>query len=427
MGSITDLSLDGYPLLETKSAVIPEVMTIFRETDRRRFVRRLSERNALVWGPPSAHDAQDTETAVQYASEASKVSDRLNVMGFTMRRVRDSFESARLLALHRAQSSSALHELFRHNARLLEELTFDTYSAALRTIIHTRLQPPPLGDPHRDTSDPVVRHILTHFDDHLFEFLSQDIRVFLRLACNLVAPDSPIVQDLTDLIGAGYYDEDEPVCDNAIHELTSHPENSPCIILTEGSTDIAILRTALELLHPHLAGYYTFFDFRVSNARGGAAQLAAVVKAFVAVGIANRIIALFDNDTAARDARRSLDSVHLPSNMIVLHYPYLNALRNYPTVGPSGTSTMDINGLAASIEMYLGEDVLSMHGARVPIHWRSFNASIGAYHGEVMQKAQLLSAFQRKVDRCKQSTAAMESADWTGLRSILDAVFSAFT
>ena len=427
MGSITDLSLDGYPLLQTKSAVIPEVMTIFRETDRRRFVRKLSERNVLIWGEPTAHDTQETETAVQYVSEASKVADRLNVMGFTMRRVRDSFESGRLLALHRATSSFAVHELFRHNARLLQELTFDTYSAALHTIIRTRLLPPPLRDPHRDASDPVVRYLLTHFDDHLFEFLSPDVRVFLQLACDLVAPNSPIVQDLTDLVGAGYYDDDEPVCDNAIHELTSHPESSPCIILTEGSTDIAILRSALDLLYPHLAGYYTFFDFRASNARGGAAQLAAVVKAFVAVGIANRIIALFDNDTAARDARRSLHTVRLPPNMIILHYPYLDVLRNYPTVGPSGSSIMDINGLAASIEVYLGEDVLSMHGDKVPVHWKSFNENIGAYHGEVRKKAQLLSAFQRKVDRCKGSTAEMESADWTGLRSILHAIFSAFT
>ena len=426
MGSYTDLSVDGYPLLQTKSAVVPEAMTIFRESDRRRFRRNLSERNVLIWGQPSPDETDETETAVQYSSEACKVADRLNVMGFTMRRVRDSFESARLLALNRATSNLSYHELFRDQARLFQDLTFETYAAALQNIIHSRLLPPPLRDPNREPSDPVVRYVLTHFDDHVFEFLSSDVRVFVRLACDLVAPNSPIVQDITDLVGGGYYDEDEPVCDNAIRELTSHPESSPCIILTEGSTDIAILRSALDLLYPHLAGYYTFFDFRASNARGGAAQLAAVVKAFVAAGIANRVIALFDNDTAARDARRSLDSVALPSNVIVLHYPDLDVLRKYPTVGPSGPSTMDINGLAASIEMYLGGDVLTSYGDMVPIHWKSFNEGLGAYHGEVMKKTQLLSAFERKVERCKSNTAEMDAADWIGLRSILDAVFSAF-
>ena len=426
MGSITDLSVDGYPLLQTKSAVIPEVMTIFRETDRRLFVRNLSERNELIWGKPDTHLTDETETAVQYVSEAYKVADRLNVMGFTMRRVRDSFEPARLLALDRVASWLPSHPLFVDQSRFLQELTFDAYAAAVQNIIRSRYLPPPHEDPNRDTREPLVRYILDHFDDHVFEFLSSDVRVFLRLVCDLVGPNSAIVQDITDLVGGGYYDEDEPVCDDAIRELTSHPESSPCIILTEGSTDIAILRSALDLLYPHLVGYYTFFDFRTSNSRGGAGQLATVVKAFVAAGIANRVIALFDNDTAARDARRSLNSIPLPSNVVILHYPNLDLLRNYPTVGPSGASTMNINGLAASIEMYLGEDVLLTYGDLVPIHWKSFNETLGEYHGEVTKKDQLLSIFERKIERCRNNRAELDASDWSGLKSILHAVFSAF-
>ena len=123
MGSITDLSVDGYPLLQTNSAVIPEVMTIFRETDRRLFVRNLSERNELIWGKPDTHLTDETETAVQYVSEAYKVADLLNVMGFTMRRVRDSFEPARLLALDRVASWVPSHPLFVDQSRFLQELT----------------------------------------------------------------------------------------------------------------------------------------------------------------------------------------------------------------------------------------------------------------------------------------------------------------
>ena len=426
MGSITDLSVDGYPLLQTKSAVIPEVMTIFRETDRRIFVRNVSERNELIWGKPGTHLTDETETAVQYVADAYKVADRLNVMGFTMRRVRDSFEPARLFALDRVTSLVPSHPLFVDQSRLLQELTFDAYAAAVQNIVRSRHRPRPGEDPNRGTRDPLVRYILDNFDDHVFEFLSSDVRVFLRLACDLVGPNSAFVQDITDLVGGGYYDEDEPVCDNAIRELTSHPESSPCIILTEGSTDIAILRSALDLLYPHLVGYYTFFDFRTSNSRGGAGQLAAVVKAFVAAGIANRVIALFDNDTAARDARRSLHSIPLPPNVVVLHYPDLDLLCNYPTVGPSGASTMDINGLAASIEMYLGEDVLSTYGDLLPIHWKSFNETLYAYHGEVTKKDQLLSIFERKIERCRNNKVELDASDWSGLKSILHAVFSAF-
>ena len=87
---------------------------------------------------------------------------------------------------------------------------------------------------------------------------------------------------------------------------------------------------------------------------------------------------------------------------------------------------MDINGLAASIEMYLGQDVLATYGDRLPIHWKSFNEALGAYHGEVMSKNELRSIFERKIERCKNNTEDMNAADWTGLKSILHAVFSAF-
>jgi len=50
MGTYTDLTVAGYPLITSKSAVVPEVMTMFRESDRHVFVRQLSERNPLVWG-----------------------------------------------------------------------------------------------------------------------------------------------------------------------------------------------------------------------------------------------------------------------------------------------------------------------------------------------------------------------------------------
>ena len=49
MGSITEFSIDGYPLLETKSYAVDEVLAIFRESDKRVFDRKVSERNPIVW------------------------------------------------------------------------------------------------------------------------------------------------------------------------------------------------------------------------------------------------------------------------------------------------------------------------------------------------------------------------------------------
>jgi hypothetical protein len=95
-------------------------------------------------------------------------------------------------------------------------------------------------------------------------------------------------------------------------------ERSMKDILTEGVTDRRVLEASLKLLYPHLAEYYAFMDFDGANAPGGAGQLVNTVKAFAGAGIANRVIALFDNDTAARSALRGLEGVSLPSSMRVL-------------------------------------------------------------------------------------------------------------
>ena len=82
MGSYTELTVAGYPLITSKGAVIPEVMTVFRETDRRVFTRRVSERNPLVWGTPDP-DNQEIATAIEYSCMTHQAIHRLDVMGFS--------------------------------------------------------------------------------------------------------------------------------------------------------------------------------------------------------------------------------------------------------------------------------------------------------------------------------------------------------
>jgi hypothetical protein len=66
MGTYTEFEVNGYQLLTTKSAVVPEIMTVFQESDRREFSR-----------PIDAGDAEDVRTVVRYESTASRIIDRL--------------------------------------------------------------------------------------------------------------------------------------------------------------------------------------------------------------------------------------------------------------------------------------------------------------------------------------------------------------
>jgi len=53
MGTYTDFLVAGYPLINSKSAVVAEAMTVFRESDRRVLTRRCGDKNPLVWGMPT--------------------------------------------------------------------------------------------------------------------------------------------------------------------------------------------------------------------------------------------------------------------------------------------------------------------------------------------------------------------------------------
>ncbi|MFE4831464.1 hypothetical protein [Streptomyces sp. NPDC056672] len=208
---------------------------------------------------------------------------------------------------------------------------------------------------------------------------------------------------------------------------------TPLVVLTEGRSDVAILEPAFALLHPHLTDLVRFMDFAHRPA-GGAGPLAATLRTFAAAGIANRVVALFDNDTAGCDALRALRPDTLPANLRAVRYPDLELARRYPTIGPPTCDApggrrehADVNGAACSIELYLGIDVLAEGGGSLPpVQWRSFISGMDRYQGEIMGKAALQQAFQTKLRAASNSPTVMASQDWSGLQAIFAAVLTAF-
>jgi hypothetical protein len=198
------------------------------------------------------------------------------------------------------------------------------------------------------------------------------------------------------------------------------------VVLTEGSTDRWIIERSLGVLYPHLVDYFRFMDFEAARVAGGAGPLAGMVKAFVGAGIANRVVALFDNDTAGAAAIRSLSQIPIPPNIKVLQYPFLPLATTYPTLGPSGDVVMDVNGLACSIELYLGKDVLMSEGFLSPVQWKGFDEGLRRYQGEITNKARIQERFKAKLRDAERSTAPIQGQDWSGLSLILGQLITAF-
>jgi hypothetical protein len=116
----------------------------------------------------------------------------------------------------------------------------------------------------------------------------------------------------------------------------------------------------------------------------GTGSLVNFCKGLAAINVQNKIVIVLDNDTAGQDALQRLQNLKLPRNMRVLVLPYLDAFSSFTTVGPSGNSVEDVNGRAVAIECFLD---FSFGPREAPaIRWTSFNAGLGTYQGELVDK-----------------------------------------
>lgn len=160
--------------------------------------------------------------------------------------------------------------------------------------------------------------------------------------------------------------------------------------------------------------------------QGGVGHLMNVVKSFAGAGIENKIIALFDNDTAAYSTIESLKHIDIPSNIKVTHYPDIDLANHYPTYGPSGLTRENINRLAGSIELYFGVDVLKENGDLTPIQWKGYDERIGKYQGEILHKNELKTHFITKLKDCQNDQSRIIKEDWKEIDQIFKHLFTLF-
>ena len=103
----------------------------------------------------------------------------------------------------------------------------------------------------------------------------------------------------------------------------------PLVVVTEGTTDAEFLSAALAVLYPHLTDLVRFLDYE-RKPEGGLGAALRMVRAFDAAGIANRVVAVLDNDTAAADTLRGYRRTSLSDRIRVIQYPPLSLAFNLP-------------------------------------------------------------------------------------------------
>ncbi|MEY9860562.1 hypothetical protein ABH935_006199 [Catenulispora sp. GAS73] len=321
--------------------------------------------------PVDSDENDDDVPVIEFRASAGAVADRLDAMGVDADAVRAVLNEQFEEAGHDEEFLSALSDEYRAEVErsdtLLRTLDADTWIERFREAQADADADAAAADDRFRTGSRAW--LLSQVDDW-------DERFLLRLYL-LVMPDAQeVILDATALEQGGWVNDPAELASAALESMRDvAAAHSATVVLTEGRTDSEFLAVALGVLYPHLTDLIRFLDYE-QKPEGGAGALVRLVKAFAAAGIANRVVALFDNDAAALDALRSLNTADLPPSIRVMRYPDTALAADYPTLGPptveapqGSISRADVNGLAASVELYLGRDVLAgPTGELRPVH-----------------------------------------------------------
>jgi hypothetical protein len=192
------------------------------------------------------------------------------------------------------------------------------------------------------------------------------------LADNPTARNLPVQWAFNDVREGGWARREDFV-------RTVDPANR-FLIVTEGSSDAAILKKAFRLLRPHIADFFDFVDMEEGYPFSGTGNVYRFVQGLISIAVLNNVLVLFDNDAeGCANYARCLD-LNVPANMRIRKLPDLDVFERFTTVGPGGEHQANINGQAAAIECYLDLP------ADACVRWTSFVDKADCYQGELIGK-----------------------------------------
>jgi len=359
-----------------------------------------------------------------YRTTVERARTRLEILGCSEKKLREYFERG----LHYKQMYYSEYDDIGSESNYYKHLNYEKYSAALKLFLASEnldiYDDDVMGKNLHLSSNIFSRQIIENlrdgryfnpfFYDEIYENEEYLIDHMLDIyMCIINSHEDMIVEyDMTNIIDGGWIDESETLefYDNFMDTT---------IIVTEGKTDIKILSKSLELLFPEYQHLYTFFDFHTYKADGGTAYLTKLVKSFSAAKINNRIIALFDNDVAAAVEIEKLSNIPISNNINVMKLPDLEFCKSYPTLGPTGKENLNINGLAVSIELFFGDEIIKKDSEYYPIQWTNYVERLEKYQGSIVNKSNLISLMEKKLLQ-----PDLNSQDWKPLMLLWESIFS---
>ena len=411
MGSYVSISVAGLDIITYKNR-IGDLLLVFSKSD---------------YHTEEYQEDGERYTRRFYSTNVERVRKRLDVLGYTLQRMKKIF--------YEIKEEYIMYIDDEEDLKLYEkEYMYDKWQEALIRMVNGEVQSEDRFSVGKDSgknnnctfAEAEILKSMELNDDLFFgiyidwyaepQTRKEICWLVFRAILEGYNSNEEVVVDFTDLYEGGWCSE------NLYEEVDNVPKT---IILTEGKYDIRVLSKSIKLLYPGMEKYYTFFDFDTFKTKGSTDEVVKYVKAFASAKIENRVIALLDNDAAGMEAKKQLEAIKLPNNFRVMTLPDVKIAEKYLTIGPTGEEFVNVNGRACSIEMYLGRDVLFSDGNFEPVMWEGYKEKVKCYQGALKNKVTIQKKFDKKISQAEKD-GIFDEENWTELRLVLEMIFIAF-
>lgn len=322
-----------------------------------------------------------------YSRKLSLVKPRLDLLGYTLQKVKSTYENA-------------YKDYCDNMGEYAEDvLTFDEFFNVFSKINLSKVNTLTEYDDW-DFGEYVTKCIFEDKEIHrllkkygygrggeFYETLPP--RLLIRVLCeNPSAKDLPLQWYMFDSVESGWTTEEDlaPLLE----------EKDKILIVTEGKSDTYILQTSINMFFPAISDFFYFIDMEENYPFTGTGNLCNFASGLTKIKIQNKIIIVFDNDEAGIFSfNKCTEKLNPPPNLRFYHLPNMEEFNNFPTIGPTGDAYQDINGKAVSIECFLD---LSFEPDKKPkVRWTVYNDKSKKYQGALIEKDEYTRIFRKSL------------------------------
>lgn len=263
-------------------------------------------------------------------------------------------------------------------------------------------------------SNPMEREIMNHlvsFEIDGFYGLSYDNQdvdemIALKLIIDCLDPNEIVMYDVSAPFNWSLDIDDINFAYNNVKKI---------LVIVEGINDKKIIDTLFNKIYPQFKHLYNIVSFD-GAIPGGCSFTRHYFNLLSNSNIDNRVIALFDNDTAGLKEINTLERGNYDKKYKYSSLPYNDFLKKYPTVFPNGEIVeCDINGKACSLELYLPLVLISGKEGLEPIIWTSYDPIMKQHQGVIRNK--------EKIHKNFNLYASREDLNWDMFNTIFKRIF----